>query len=262
VSRALPAERRRRILELLRERGAVRASDLVAELGVSEITVRRDLETLAHRGLLERSHGGATLPGGIPAVAAVPERAAAKRAIGRAAAALVRGGETVFLNGGSTSLEVFRHLGVPATVVTNNVFAALEPAAGGIELILLGGHVRSDLGERTVVGPFATETLRRTFATRAVLGVGGVALGAGLTTPLASEAEIARLMIEQTRGPVVVVTDVSKLGAVSDFAVGPLEAMNVLVTNGEVAEPERSVLDEAGVEIVVVPVRATGSGRS
>ncbi|HEX5950341.1 MAG TPA: DeoR/GlpR family DNA-binding transcription regulator [Actinomycetota bacterium] len=253
MTRPLPAERRRRILELLRERGAVRASDLVAELGASEITVRRDLEALARRGLLERSHGGAALPGGVPAIVAVPERAAAKRAIGRAAAALVRPGETVFLNGGSTSLEVFRHLTVPATIVSNNVFAALEPAAGAVELILLGGHVRSDLGERTVVGPFATETLRRTFATRAILGVGGVAAGAGLTTPLAAEAEIARLMIEQTRGPVVVVTDVSKLATVSDFAVGPLEAMDVLVTDGEVPEPERSALEEAGVRVVAVP---------
>lgn len=250
MTRPLPAERRRRILELLRERGAVRASELVADLGVSEITVRRDLETLARRGLLERSHGGATLPGGVPAVVAAPERAAAKRAIGRAAAALVRPGETVFLNGGSTSLEVFRHLVTPVTVVSNNVFAALEPVTGAVELILLGGHVRSDLGERTVVGPFATETLRRTFATRAILGVGGLAAGAGLTTPLAAEAEIARLMIEQTRGPVVVVTDGSKLGAVSDFAVGPLEAVNVLVTDAEVPEPERSALDEAGVRVV------------
>ena len=251
----LPAERRRRILEILRERGAVRASELVAELGVSEITVRRDLEALARGGLLERSHGGATLPGGAPAMVGTPERAAAKRAIGRAAAALVGPGETVFLNGGSTSLEVFRHLTVPATVVSNNVFAALEPVAGAVELILLGGHVRSDLGERTVVGPFATETLRRTFATRAILGMGGVAAGAGLTTPLAAEAEIARLMIEQTRGPVVVVTDVSKLGAVSDFAVGPLEAVDVLVTDGDVPEPERTALDAARVQVVVPPVR-------
>jgi DeoR/GlpR family transcriptional regulator of sugar metabolism len=165
----------------------------------------------------------------------------------------VRPGETVFLNGGSTSLEVFRHLTVPVTIVSNNVFAALEPATGVVELILLGGHVRSDLGERTVVGPFATETLRRTFATRAIVGVGGVAAGAGLTTPLAAEAEIARLMIEQTRGSVVVVTDVSKLGTVSDFAVGPLEAVDVLVTDGEVSEPERSALDEAGVQVVTVP---------
>src|SRR4030067_401034 len=80
-----PPDRLRPLLELLRERGAVRASDLVPELGVSEVTVRRDLEALARRGLLERSHGGATLPGGAPAGVPGPARAAAQSATGRAA---------------------------------------------------------------------------------------------------------------------------------------------------------------------------------
>jgi DeoR family transcriptional regulator, fructose operon transcriptional repressor len=252
----LPAERRRRILQLLRERGAVRASELATELGVSDVTVRRDLQALARRGLLERSHGGASPPGGTPAIAVPTEHAASKRAVGRAAAALVQPGETVFLNGGSTALEVFRHLSGPATVVSNNVLAALEPVVRDVELILLGGHVRTDPAERTVVGPFATETLRRTFATRAVLGVGGISAGAGVTTPIAAEAEIARLMIEQTRGPVVVAADESKLGAVSDFAVCPLELVDVLVTDADPPALEREALERAGVQIVLTPERS------
>ncbi len=256
MSAQLPAERRRRLLEIIREHGSVRASDLGVLLGVSEVTARRDLEALARRGLVERTHGGATLPGGIPLVLAPPERVAEKRAVGRAAAALVAPGETVFLNGGSTALEVFRHLGVPATVVTNNVLPALEPVIRDVELILLGGHVRVDPAERTVVGPFATETLRRTFATRAILGVGGVSADAGLTTPVAAEAEIARLMIEQTRGPVVVVADGSKLGAVSDFAIGPLERVSVLVTDAEPPAREREALEGAGARVVVARPRS------
>lgn len=249
----LPAERRRRIVDLLREGGSLRASALAGALGVSETTVRRDLEALARRGLLERSHGGASLPGGAMPVVPVPEHAAAKRAIGRAAAGLVRPGETVFLNGGSTTLEVFRNLAVSATVVSNNVLAALEPVIRDAELILLGGHVRPDPAERTVVGPFATETLRRTFASRAVLGVGGLSADAGLTTPVAAEAEIARLMIEQTRGPVVVVADASKLGAVADFAVAPLEQVDVLVTDAPPPPPERDALSRAEVAVLLSP---------
>ncbi|MGE5460507.1 MAG: DeoR/GlpR family DNA-binding transcription regulator [Solirubrobacterales bacterium] len=249
----LPAERRRRIVDLLREGGSLRASALAGALGVSETTVRRDLEALARRGLLERSHGGASLPGGAMPVVPVPEHAAAKRAIGRAAAGLVRPGETVFLNGGSTTLEVFRNLAVSATVVSNNVLAALEPVIRDAELILLGGHVRPDPAERTVVGPFATETLRRTFASRAVLGVGGLSADAGLTTPVAAEAEIARLMIEQTRGPVVVVADASKLGAVADFAVAPLEQVDVQVTDAPPPPPERDALSRAEVAVLLSP---------
>jgi DeoR/GlpR family transcriptional regulator of sugar metabolism len=247
----LPADRRRRIVDLLREGGSVRASALAGALGVSETTVRRDLEALARRGLLERSHGGASLPGGVTPVVPVPEHAGSKRAIGRAAAGLVRPGETVFLNGGSTTLEVFRHLAVSATVVSNNVLAALEPVIRDAELILLGGHVRPDPAERTVVGPFATETLRRTFANRAVLGVGGVSADAGLTTPVAAEAEIARLMIEQTRGPIVVVADASKLGAVADFAIAPLERVDVLVTDAPPPAAERDALSRAEVAILL-----------
>jgi DeoR/GlpR family transcriptional regulator of sugar metabolism len=250
VTTPLPAERRRRILEILRERGAVRAADLVPELGVSEVTVRRDLEALARRGLLDRSHGGAALPGGTAPLVPAPKRAAAKRAIGRAAAELVAPGETVFLNGGSTALEVFRHLAAPATVVSNNVLAALEPVRD-VELILLGGHVRPDPAERTVVGPFATETLRRTFATRAVIGVGGISVDAGVTTPVAAEAEIARLMLDRTREQVIVVADASKLGAVSDFAVAALDRVDVLVTDAEAPRAERAALERAGIRVVV-----------
>lgn len=245
----LPAERRSRILELLRERGAVRVSALARELGASEITIRRDLAALAAAGAIERSHGGAVLPGRREPPIRPPERTAAKRAIGRAAASLVRPGETVFLNGGSTTLEVFRHLAVPVTVVTNNVLAALE-AVRDVELILLGGHVRADPAGRTVVGPFAAELLRRTFAGRAILGVGGLAAGAGVTTPVAAEAEIATRMVEHTRGPVVIVADRSKLGAVTDFAICPLERVDVLVTDADPPEAERRALARA--EIVIV----------
>jgi DeoR/GlpR family transcriptional regulator of sugar metabolism len=250
VSELLPAERRRRIVELVRERGAVRTAELIEALGVSEVTVRRDLAGLEARGLVERTRGGAVSPGGAPVVTP-PARPVAKRAIGRAAAALVRPGDTVFLNGGSTTLEVFRHLGVPATVITNNVLVALEPVNRDVDLLLLGGHVRPDPAERTVVGPFATDALRRTFATRAFLGVGGLDVEHGVTTPVAAEAEIARAMVEQTREQVVVVTDASKLGAVSDFGVCPLSRVDVLVADALGSGLDRQFLQQAGVEIVL-----------
>jgi DeoR/GlpR family transcriptional regulator of sugar metabolism len=155
------------------------------------------------------------------------------------------------MNGGSTALEVFRHLAVPATVITNNVLVALEPMNRDVELLLLGGHVRIDPSERTVVGPFATEALRRTFASRVFLGVGGLAADAGVTTPVAAEAEIARAMIDRTRGQVIVVADRTKLGAVDDFEVCPLQRVDVLVTDLAPSEPEAGALADADVRVVL-----------
>jgi DeoR family fructose operon transcriptional repressor len=133
--------------------------------------------------------------------------------------------------------------------VTNNVVTALESGEPDVELILLGGHVRPDPVERTVVGPFATDALRRVFATKAFIGVEGISPRAGLTTPVASEAEIAALMIEQTRGEVVVVADSSKLGVVADFAIAPLERVNRLVTDDGIGGSQLAEL--SGVEVTV-----------
>jgi DeoR/GlpR family transcriptional regulator of sugar metabolism len=254
VSPLLPAERRRRIVDVLRERGAVRVGDLVEDLGASEVTIRRDLASLERRGLLERTHGGAVVLGALPPAGALvaPERARAKRAIGGAAAALVRPGDAIYLNGGSTALEVFRHMSVAATVITNSVHIALEPADRDVDLLLLGGHVRPDPAECTVVGPFATDALRRTFATTAFLGVGGIDATAGITTSVAAEAEIARIMIERTRDRVVVVADSSKVGVVDDFQVADLSTVHLLVTDAGLSADVRSALDDAGLEVLVV----------
>lgn len=258
MTQALPAERRGRILELIRERGAIRVSDLAEALGVSEVTVRRDLEDLDARGLLERTHGGAVALGAPPLAPGGGAHAAEKRAIGAAAADLLEPGDALYLNGGTTTLEVFRHLPVPCTVITNNLLVAAEPARRDVELLLLGGHLRIDPIERTVVGPFATETLRRTFATRAFLGVGGIALSSGVTTPVAAEAEIARAMIEQTRGEVVVVTDRSKLGAVANFAIASLDAVDRLVVDAGIGEDYLEGFSKAGVDVVLAGSSAGG----
>ena len=179
----------------------VRVSMLSEMLGVSEVTIRRDLEALERRGLLERTHGGAVRtqrmhvePAYLDAVSSNPEQ---KRLIGAAAARLVRPGDAVFLNGGTTTLQVFRRLDVPGIkVITNHLGTALELADRDIELILIGGHYREP--SNSVTGPFAADQIRRIYANKAFIGVEGLSLRSGLTTPVAAEAEIARLMIEQT----------------------------------------------------------------
>jgi DeoR family fructose operon transcriptional repressor len=254
VEQPLPAERHRRIQQLLRERQVVRVSALAELLGVSEVTVRRDLETLERRGLLERTHGGAVLTQRVYGEAAYFEAVSAnpgeKKVIGATAARLVEPGDAIYLNGGTTTLEVFRHVEVPAVkVITNHVGVALESADRDIELVLVGGHYRAP--SNSVVGPFATEALRRTYAHRAFLGVEGVSVRSGLTTPVAAEAEIARLMISQTRGEVVVVADHSKMGKVADFAIADLDEVDRLVVDDGLEDEYRKRLVEAGISVTL-----------
>jgi len=254
VEQPLPAERHRRIQELLRERQAVRVSTLSELLGVSEVTVRRDLEELERRGLLERTHGGAIAAQRMriePAyLEAITLHADQKRRIGEIAAGLVQPGDTIFLNGGTTTLQVFRHLEAPgAKVVTNHVGIALESSDRGVELILVGGEYRSP--SNSCVGMFAADTVRKVFATKAILGVEGVSRRTGLTAAAAQEANIARVMIDQTQGQVIVVADSSKLGTVADFAIGPIDQVSVLVTDLGIDDEYRQELMELGLDVIV-----------
>ncbi len=263
MEQPLPAQRHRRIEALLRERHAVRVSALAEEFGVSEVTVRRDLEELEQRGALERTHGGAILAQRLSAETPYSEASTAntelKRAIGATAAALVRPGDTVFLNGGTTTLHVFRHLRASgARVVTNHVGMAMEADEHGVELLLVGGDYRPQ--SNSCVGGFAIEALRRVFATRAFIGVEGLSLRTGLTTPAAPEAEVARVMIEQTTGDVVVVADHTKVGTIADFAVATLDRVTAVVTDAGLDDDYRAQLTHAGIDVVVASELAA-SGR-
>ncbi len=265
MDQPLPAERYRRIQEVLRERQVVRVSTLSELLGVSEVTVRRDLEALERKGVLERTHGGAVHVQRMYQepryVEAITRHAEEKRLIGAAAARLVEPGDTIFLNGGTTTLEVFRHLAAPRIrVVTNHVGMALEVGERDLELLLVGGHFRAP--SSSVVGPFATEALRRVYANKAFIGVEGISLRSGLTTPSPQEAEVARLMIEQTRGEVTVVADHSKLGTVADFAIAPLEDVHRIVVDREASEEYRKRLAAAGLDVVVAGGTEPSRGRA
>ena len=139
--------RHKKILELLFRKNAVSAEELAREFGVSRITIRRDLDTLAADKLLERTRGGAILASNPHLEAMFEEKNSLaqreKRLIGKFAASLVGEHDTVFLNGGSTTLEVLRHMGGrKSTVVTNNAAALSLPPNPDVELILLGGEYR------------------------------------------------------------------------------------------------------------------------
>jgi DeoR family fructose operon transcriptional repressor len=231
----IPADRQRQILDRVHAEQVVQVQELSERFGVSVLTIRRDLDLLASQGLVERTHGGATSRRSLPVEPAYSQKALEypeeKRAIAEAAARLIEPGDTVFINSGSTTLEVIRALRHhEITIVTNNIDAAwIANEETRFRLILTGGVYRNR--SHSVSGSFATPVIDLVYANKAVIGVDGFSLGSGLTTPVIEEAETTRAMIARTVGKVIVVATGSKMGVVSNFKTVDAHSVHVLVTD-------------------------------
>ena len=247
-------ERLGRILELLARDGTVTVSVLADELGVSEATVRRDLQALGDQRLLERSHGGAVAHGTaheLP-VRYRTGRSDEKRRIAQAAAELVTDGMAIGLTGGTTTTEVARMLGLRQglTVVTNALNIAVELAVRpDLKLIVAGGVARATSYE--LVGSLADATLRSVYVDIAFVGVDGVDAERGLTTQNEVEAATNRVLMDRAKRTVVV-ADATKLGRVAFAEIAGIDRAHQLITNdgGDAEQLER--LRAAGLAIMTV----------
>jgi DeoR/GlpR family transcriptional regulator of sugar metabolism len=248
----LTRERKAHILDVLRRDHRVIAKTLSQELGLSEDTIRRDLRELASEGLLQRVHGGA-----LPASAAMADVSGrqhvspeAKVAIGRAAARLVRSGQIVILDGGTTAVQVARHLApnLEATIVTHSPSVAIELANhAGIEVELIGGRLFRH--SMVAVGAVAAEAIARVRADIYFMGVTGVHLDLGLTTGNAEEAAIKRALSRQAAETVVLASR-EKLGAASPFLVAGLDEIDTIVVEGDLPDDVIAPYRNRGVSIV------------
>lgn len=250
----IPIERRQRILEIVDEEGVVRVNELSRMFDVSVMTVRRDLVALEDQGLLRRSHGGAISRRRFQREPNYDQKnrrnRAQKEAIGRLAATLVEPGETILVNSGSTTRELLRNLpDVELRVVTSNAAAISAIVSAGIECVVIGGVYRPR--SNSFVGAFAMETLERVHGSRAFIGVDGLDLEAGLTTPHHQEAEVARRMIQRTRGEIVVLADSSKIGGVSPFVTAAVERTDILVTDSGIQDEHHEALEALGVRVLI-----------
>jgi DeoR/GlpR family transcriptional regulator of sugar metabolism len=250
----LSAERKQLILERAGQDGRVVASELSREFGVSEDTIRRDLRELAADGLLHRVHGGALPLPRPPVSVSYAARAAqapeAKAAIARAAARLVRAGQLVAIDGGTTPLEVAQHLppDLRLTVVTHSlpVLSAMA-VRPNVELIAVGGKV---FGEALVtVGPVAVDAYRAMRPDVCFFGVAGIDVEAGLTVLNLEEALVKRAMIEGA-GQVIAVAAADKLGTAGPFAVAPISRVTHLVTDRSAPADVLGRFREVGVEVI------------
>jgi DeoR/GlpR family transcriptional regulator of sugar metabolism len=251
----IPAQRRERIQEYMAIHKIVPSAELSELLEVSEATIRRDLEWMEDEGILTRTHGGAILNERIQFEPEYKQRAQhrpeEKRLIGAHAAALIEDGDIVFINSGTTTTQVIRNIrsGADITVITNNLSAALEIGEAGFELILLGGTFQPN--SNSAAGSFAIKNLSQVYANKAFIGVDGITLKHGFTVPTNAEAEVVRLMLERTHGPITVVTDCSKWGAVSNYEVARIEQVHRLVTDDGLSDIAREALAARSVEVLI-----------
>ncbi|MFJ2212717.1 DeoR/GlpR family DNA-binding transcription regulator [Streptomyces sp. NPDC101062] len=249
----LAAERRDHLLGLLTRKGKIVAKDVAAELGISEDSVRRDLRDLAAEGLCQRVYGGA-LPAS-PAVVGYEARQTVapdgKRKVASAAAALVRPGSALILDGGTTALAVARALpaDLVCTVITHSptIAAALldHPRA---ELFLLGGRVFKH--SAVTCGAAAVEAAQNVSADLCLLGVTGVHPEAGLTTGDAEEAAMKRALSARAADTYILASS-EKIGTASQFRVLPWERVSGLITDADPDDTAILRLKALGVDVLV-----------
>jgi DeoR/GlpR family transcriptional regulator of sugar metabolism len=255
---ALARQRQTLILERVREQGGVRVTDLVRELGVSDMTVRRDLELLDERGLIEKVHGGAAaidgsalFEPGFAAKSALMELE--KGLIAASAASLVEPGTAIAISAGTTTFALAKRLTeIPGlTVLTNSVPVAdvLYKDGRSDQTVIVSGGVRTP--SDALVGPFAVEVIRSLHVDIVFMGTHGMDPRSGLTTPNILEAETNRALIEAGRR-LIVVADHTKWGVIGISSVARLEDADTIVTDSGLDLAARSHLASAVRRLILV----------
>ena len=251
--RMLTAEREQRILELLRASTVMSVGDLGTELTVSEATIRRDLQAMHERGLLQRVRGGATLHSSTRVEPMFQDKETlneeAKQRIAAAAAALISDHDKIYLDGGSTVLMLAQMLDArqDLTIVTNSLMAAAALMTARHRLILVGGEFRPL--SRTLVGPLTASVTQSIHVDKAFMGTVGFSLEDGMTTTDPAEA-FTKARIMERANQVILLADGSKLGMPSFARSGTVADVDVLVTDA--ADPRfRSELEALGIEVVI-----------
>ncbi len=241
-------ERQQKILKILEQNPGVRVADLSAWLGVSQATVRRDLDRLCEIGQVRRIHGGAVLAEKVTPEAPVLQRSAEnleeKRRIGRLAASLIQPGDTVFIGSGSTTMEVARSLAgrTDITVISNALTVInLLSHEVGISLVATGGFLRPS--ELSFIGHLTELALHELRPQKVIMGIRAISLEEGLTNDYLPEVSTDRVII-RSAPEVILVADHTKFGQVSTALVAPITAVNILVTDSGVDPSTLSALQK------------------
>jgi DeoR family transcriptional regulator of aga operon len=252
----LVEERRQHMLNLIQRDRRVLVSELSDTLGVSRITIRKDLDYLESRGLVQRTHGGALAPQSSalldPSLREKEQKQLKeKQRIAEAAASLVEEGLCIILDSGTTTTAIARELRrfSRLTVITNAVNIATELAATDFEIILTGGTLRKN--SFSLVGPLAEDLLSEMHADILFLGVDGFDLKVGLTTPNVLESRVNRAMVNAA-ARVVAVCDSTKFNRRSLALIAPPSAVHTVITDEQFSNEDMETLTSAGIEVIRV----------
>ena len=254
-SRAEVQKRQSRILELFQNHEALQVAEVSRELQVSEITVRRDFDYLEQKGYLTRFHGGAKVnPGRIGNYPKFESKGAQHEAekaqIARVIAPMIHEHDTVFLNAGTTTLEVIKCIKEKhVRVISNNAIAIGAIGGGNLEFICTGGVYNEKT--RSFAGDLSMPLLNRVYANVCVLGVNGISSKDGITTYSYPETMINELMLKRCKGVKIVAADGSKVGKTYCFTSGLLNAVDILVTDSSADPAELEKIRSCGVRILI-----------
>ena len=248
-------ERQQRLLQLLEKQERLTVAEICRLTSVSEATARRDLHALAQEGKIQRFFGGALLVKKAapeePILRRTHDQEEEKERIGKAAAAQINNGETVFLGSGTTVLQVAKNLvGRSLTVITNSLpIINLLVDCAEINLIGIGGQFRGS--ERSFIGHIAEQSLRDLRADKVVIGIHAISLEHGLTNDYLSETMTDRTIL-QIGQKVIVVADHTKFGRVSTVHVAPVERVHTIITDSVVEKDYLDLLREKQIEVIIV----------
>jgi DeoR family transcriptional regulator, fructose operon transcriptional repressor len=252
-SAVLVQERRQRVLDLVSRKGFVGLAELARAVKVSESTLRRDLDHWDERGLVKRIHGGAMFVGDDSSLPALEERSssqlAEKRLVAREAAARIRDGDAVLLDGGTTTLEVARLLvGRSLQIVTNSLpIANLFASNRETDLVMLGGYVYPRTG--VALGPLTVRMMQDIHVHQTILSIGGLT-ERGLFNSNLLLVEAERQMM-QCADEVVVVADHTKIGRSNLAFLCELAEVDLLIVDAGLGAKQRKLVDDAGVQLLV-----------
>jgi DeoR/GlpR family transcriptional regulator of sugar metabolism len=249
----LVEERRQRVLDLVSQRGYVALADLARAIQVSESTIRRDVGYWHREGAVRRTHGGAVYVGNGSGLPALEERTGSqleeKRAVARAAVARIQDGDSVLLDGGTTTLEVARLLvGRAVQIVTNSLpIAAMFGSRHEADLVLLGGYVYPRTG--VALGPWTVRMMDDVHVNQAILSVGGIT-DKGLFNSNLLLVETERQMM-RCADEVVVVADHTKVGRPALAFLCELATIDTLIVDDKLSDEQRRLLNQTDVRVIV-----------